>query len=203
MARLKNTKQRKEELRQVAYSLGMEFHEKDEWGLLSLLKDFALFKKGFGRKAFNILQKKTGLLEEKISIMDYQYTVSSGNSAVTFVQTVFFIQSKQLALPEMLLKPENFFHKIGAWLGMQDIDFVEHPEFSNKFLLQGEDEERIRRTMNEKIMRFFLVEKKWCMESIGYYLVFYKERTQVKPAAVKSLYEKGMALYEHLKNKDE
>jgi len=187
----------------VAYSLGMDFHEKDEWGMLALLKDFALFKKGMGRKAFNIMQKKTGMLEEKISIFDYQYTVSTGNSAATFVQTAFFIQSKLLSLPEMLLKPENFFHKIGAWLGMQDIDFVEHPEFSKRFLLQGEDEERVRDSMNKDIMRFFLVEKKWCMESIGYYLVFYREGRLAAPAYVKTLYEKGMALYGHLKTTEE
>jgi hypothetical protein len=199
MARLKTTKKRKEQLSQVAYSLGMDYHEKEEWGMLALLKDFALFKKGAARKIFNIMTKKTGLLEEKINMMDYQYTVSTGKSAVTFVQTVFFIQSKQLALPEMLLKPENFFHKIGAWLGMQDIDFIEHPGFSKKFLLQGEDEERIRRTMNEEIMRFFLVEKKWCMESVGYYLIFYREGKLAEPAYIKPLFEKGMALYEHLK----
>jgi hypothetical protein len=199
MARLKNTKKRKEQLSQMAFSLGMSYHEKDEWGMLALLKDFALFKKGFGRKIFNVMSKKQGLLEEKVNMMDYQYTVSTGKSAVTFVQTVFFIQSKRLALPQMLLKPENFFHKIGAWLGMQDIDFVEHPEFSNKFLLQGEDEQRIRLTMDEEIMRFFLVEKKWCMESIGYYLVFYRAGKLVEPAHIKSLFEKGMVLYDHLK----
>jgi len=82
---------------------------------------------------------------------------------------------------------------------MQDIDFIEHPEFSNKFLLQGEDEQRIRRTMKEEVMRFFMVEKKWAMESVGYFLIFYREHALAEPAAVKSLYQKGMALCDHLK----
>jgi len=60
---------------------------------------------------------------------------------------------------------------------MQDIDFAEQPEFSKKFLLQGDDEPRIRQLMNEEIMRFFLVEREWCMESVGYFLIFYKEKS--------------------------
>jgi hypothetical protein len=142
-------------------------------------------------------------MEEKINVFDYRYTVSTGKSSHTFHQSVFFIQSKQLAMPQMLLKPENFFHKIGAWLGMQDIDFEEHPEFSDRYLLQGEDEERIRRTMsNETVMRFFTVEKNWSLESIGFYLVLYQERKLIDPGHFKTLYGKGMKLYEQLKTEE-
>jgi len=107
-------KERTEHLRGIAGDLGMDFQEKDEWGTKALLKEFNLFRKGHSRKITNILQKTSGLLEEKICIMDYQYTITANNYSKTFYQTAFFLQSKQLALPEMLLKPEHFFHKIGA-----------------------------------------------------------------------------------------
>ena len=78
--------------------------------------------------------------------------------AHTYYQTFFFIQSKDLGLPEMLIYPEKFFHKVGSLLGMQDIDFEEWPEFSRKFLVQG-DEWGVRRLMDKDITKFFLSQK--------------------------------------------
>lgn len=188
-------------LREIADQIGMEFSEKDDWGMRSLLKDFELFQKGSRRRITNLLHKTTGLMEEKISICDYQYTISTGKSAHTHYQTVFFLQSKDLGLPEMLVYPENFFHKIGSLLGMQDIDFEEWPEFSRKFLVQG-NEWGVRRLMNEDLTKFFLVERHWCLESLGFYLVFYRRKTLVKPQSIKVLFNKGMSLFEHLKQQN-
>ena len=186
------------ELRQTAKQLNMDFEEKDEWGLKALLHDFEVFRKGGRRRITNIMSKTIGLMDEKINIFDYQYTISTGKSSSTFYQTVFFIQSKELGLPEMLIYPENFFHKIGSLFGMQDIDFVEYPEFSRKFLVQG-DEWRIRRLVDEDLAKFFLVERHWCLESLGFYLVFYRRKVLVSPKSIKMLFKKGMDLYEHLK----
>ena len=199
MGQTKNTKRKRSAaLQQVAERLNMNFHEKDEWGLIALLKGFELFQKGSVRRIYNLMSKDQGLLEEKIHLFDYRYTISTGNSSRTFRQSVFFVQSKSLGLPEMLLKPENFFHKVGNLLGMQDIDFEEWPEFSHKFLLQGE-EWCIRRTMTEALTRFFLVEKNWCFESVGYFLIFYRPHKLVRPQQIEKLYTKGLNLYEHLK----
>ena len=98
----------------------------------------------------------------------------------------------------MLIYPETFFHKIGSLFGMQDIDFVEYPEFSRKFLVQG-DEWGIRHLMDEELAKFFLIEKHWCLESLGFYLVFYRRKALVKPKSIKALFNKGMHLYEHFK----
>lgn len=198
-----NMQERTAELRAAAPEIGMRFQEKDEYGMIALLRDFKLFQRGRRRAIINILTRESDLMEEKVNIFDYRYTVQSNNSSRTFVQTVFFIQSKQLALPEMLLKPEHFFHKVGAWLGMQDIDFEEHPSFSESYLLQGEDESRIRRTMGqEAVIRFFTVEKNWSLESIGFYLILYQEQTLFTPGHIKTLYNKGMDLYQQLKTEE-
>ena len=187
------------DLRRMASKLDLDFEEKDEWGIKALLRDFELFQKGGRRRITNIMSKTLGLMEEKVNIFDYQYTISTGKSSATYYQTVFFIQSKELGLPEMLIYPENFFHKIGELFGMQDIDFVEYPEFSRKFLVQG-DEWRIRRLMDEELTKFFLIERHWCLESLGFYLVFYRRKALVKPKSMKALFNKGMALYEHLRD---
>ncbi len=196
-------RERTEQLRAAAFELGMDFEEKDEYRMIALLRDFKLFRTGGRKTISNILTKTSSLMEEKINVFDYRYTISTGKSSHTYHQSVFFIQSKQLAMPQMLLKPEHFFHKIGAWLGMQDIDFEEHPEFSDRYLLQGEDEDRIRRTMsNEAVMRFFTVEKNWHLESIGFFLILYQDKKLIMPSHIKTLYGKGMKLYEQLKTEE-
>lgn len=195
--------ERIEQLKACAFGLGMEFEERDEYGMIALLRDFKLFQKGGRKTISNILNHTSSLMESKINVFDYQYTISTGKSHHTYHQTVFFIQSKQLAMPQMLLKPEHFFHKIGAWLGMQDIDFEEYPDFSDQYLLQGEDEDRIRRTIdNEAVIRFFTVEKNWTLESIGFYMVLYQANKLLAPDQIKSFYQKGMALYEQLKTEE-
>ena len=84
---------------------------------------------------------------------------------------------------------------------MQDIDFEEFQEFSKKFLVQG-DEWGVRRLMNEDLTKFFLIEKHWCLESLGFYFVFYRRKALVTPKSIKILYKKGMSLFKHLKEQN-
>ena len=194
-------KDRIEALQKIASDLEMSYVPKDEFGTIGLLRDFHLFQKGHSKSIVNLMQKSTGLMENKISIFDYIYKVGGGKAPpIKYMQTVFFIQSKSLALPEILLKPETFFHKVGAFLGMQDIDFDIHPEFSDRYLLQGEEENRIRQVMTDKVIRFFTVEKDWCMESIGFFLILYRHNSVAMPDYIRLLHDKGMKLYHHLKS---
>lgn len=192
---------RTEQLRQVAHEMGMDFTAEEEYGMIGLLRDFRLFEPGGRKSITNLLSQSSPLMEDRFHIFDYRYTVSTGKSSVTHKQTVFFINSKQLSMPEMLLKPEHFFHRIGNWLGLQqDIDFEEHKAFSDNYLLQGEDEAHIRRTMNqEEIVRFFTIEKDWHMESVGFFLIFYQHGRLIEPHEIKYLHQRGMLLFENFK----
>jgi hypothetical protein len=193
------SKKRTQALQQVAFDLGMQFAPKDEWGLFELLKDFKLFKVGGRESITNILHRKEGMLDMEVHIFDYSYTVSTGKSSVTFQQTVFFMQSKQLGLPHFWMKPETFAHRIGEWLGLQrDIDFAEHPEFSQQYWLKGEDEDYIRATINEDVMKFFTVEKEWSLEGCGYFLILYINAKLLPVETIQDLYKKGMKVCEML-----
>lgn len=205
MSVFKDWEGRKKQMEQIAFELQMQFSEKDDWGLRRRLSDFHLFKKGHSKEIFNVISKKETFLEEQFFIFDYKYTIQAGNTPVKHYQTVFHIQSKKLGLPEFLLKPESFFHKIGAFLGMQDIDFEEHPEFSQKNLLQGEDEDLVRNmmTVNPLLFRFFTVERDWSLEGVGYFMVFYSQQKLLHPGIVKNFLKKGMEVYDILKSKEE
>lgn len=189
-------KNRAEQLERIAKDLGLSFTPKDEFGLINLLKDFKLFSRGGRKRITNILGEKQDSLEADFRIFDYRYTISTGKSSRTFRQTVFFVQSKKLALPQFYMKPELFFHKIGNYLGIEDIDFEEFPQFSDQYWLKGKDEAAIRRSMKEEVLHFFTIEKYWNLEGLNYYLVFYSKDKVLHGEQLKMLYDKGKQIVE-------
>lgn len=194
-----NPLSRKQHFERLAYQLEMKYSPTDEWGLTTLLKDFKLFRRGGRRRIKNLLEQRSGLHQIDTRIFDYHFTVSTGNSSQTFKQTVFFVESKELGLPQFLMKPENFFHRVAAFLGFDDIDFEEFPKFSENYYLKGEDEEYIRSSLNEEFLKFFSVEKKWYLEGLNYYMIFYQFNKLLTPSRVQDLHQKGLRLVEMLK----
>lgn len=198
---VKLLEKRKEGMQKLSYDIDLDFIGDEEWGMLNRLEGFKLFKKGGRKKIFNLMQRKGPFLDEQISLFDYRYIISTGKTTKKFYTTVFFLQSKSLGLPEFMMKPENFFHKVGSFFGMQDIDFEEHPDFSDKYLLKGEDEELIRHAYNEEILKFFTVERNWSVEGVGYFLILYQHDVLLSEKSIEELYRKGMQLYEYMRIK--
>lgn len=187
---------RTEALSRVAFDLKMSFQEKDTWDLHTLLEDFKLFRVGGRREISNLMYRADSMMDSEVFIFDYRFVVSTGKSAKVFNQTVFFVHSKKLGLPFFRMRPENFFHKIGNWLGIKDIDFEEYPKFSKQYYLKGDDEDYIRHVMGDEILKFFSVEKKWFLEGVNYYLVFYRRDKLLSPQKIKRFYQQGMHLFE-------
>ena len=195
---------RRQEIEQLASSLNMKYSRKDEFGLVKLMGDFQLFQQGYGRKITNILRNTDDMLETDTAVFDYQYTVSTGKSSVTYVTTVFFVNSKRLGLPQFLMKPEHFFHRVGKYLNFtQDIEIEEFPKFSDAYLVQGEFPSMINEMVNPPMARFFTIEKKWSLEGINYYFVFYQKHKKLPPDQIKGFVAKGTQIFEWLKGNGE
>ncbi len=187
------------EMQRLASRLGMEYTAKDEWGVQGYLEDFYLFRKGRRRQIRHLLQKKDEFLGTNLYIFDYHFVKGFGKHRRKMAQTVFFIDSKRLGLPQFLMKPENFFHRIGQWLGLKDdIDFVQFPKFSEQYLLQGEDEDFIRFALNPGFLKFFSIEQGWSLEGLNYYLILYRKNKLAKARAIEHLYGTGLHLLQML-----
>lgn len=187
----------------LAHKLNFSYHEEDDYGLLAQLKDFRLFQEGRNRKVERILRRQDGLMEFDISIFDYSYKKwgnSSGNA--TRHQTVFFLQSAKLALPELQMKPETLAHKIGELMGFSDIDFVRYPKFSGQYRLTGGDEDYIRHHFNDDVLNYFTINKGWSMEGLGFYLCFYRKGTLIPTAQIEEFYERGREVYRLLSQEE-
>lgn len=192
---------RSDQFAEIAYRMGVDFSPEDDWGLINLLGDFKLFRRGFRKKITNVFRSRDDLLETDLRIFDYQYTISTGKSSRRFRQTVFFADSRKLGLPEFRMKPEHFMHKIGALLGFEDINFEAFPQFSRQYYLKSSDEQYLRASMHDGILRFFSVEKGWRVEGVNYYLIFYRKDHLFEPKEIRKFYEKGTQVFELFKQK--
>ena len=84
----------------------MDYDAEDEFGLYSLLRGFKLFKRGTRRKITHQLSS-TKDLDTKSYIFDYQYKIGNKNNRKHRKQTVLFLNSKKLGLPEFSMEPEQ------------------------------------------------------------------------------------------------
>lgn len=166
-------KERMEEFKSWASDKGWKYVEQDDMGTLKWLGDFNLFKYGSGRKIGPMMMLEEDDLTFRC-LFDYTYTVSTGKSSATYWQTVFFRYSKKLALPHFIMVPEKWYHRVGTYFGMQDIDFVQYPEFSQNYLLRGKDEEYIRHHFDHpEMIRFFDTQDFYSIEGVNYLMIMY------------------------------
>lgn len=200
MARYK-FEQRTSELEACAKSLQWNFNREDETGLIKLMLDFKLFKRGHRKKICPIIIMDEGDLEYTC-VFDYSYTISTNNSSKTFRQTVYFRYSKSLALPHFVMVPEKWYHRLGTYFGMQDIDFAEYPVFSKNYLLQGSDEDYIRHHFDHPAMiRFFDKQDFYSMEGMNYLLILYIDNVLLPQEQVLQLVRIGNTLHNYLSDK--
>ena len=192
---------RRNQIRKIAEELDMDFYESGKYGLIEYLNEFRLFSIGRKKRIENMLinvDKESGI---DIRVFDYRYVVGGGNSTRILKQTVFYLHSEKLILPQFLLKPEHFFHKIGKFLGTpEDINFEEFPQFSKQYLLKAKGEDSVRSKFNNDILHFFTIEKNWSLEGRNNTLIFYKKGKRHQPETIKDFYNKGMLVYEMLTN---
>ncbi len=188
-------------MQEAAQNLGMEFQIKDEYGHIGMMRDFKLFKRGYGKTIRNIISVKRDLEKADFRVFDYHYIIGAGNTTRKISQTVFYVHSKELNLPELFMKPEHFFHQIGEFFGMQDINFEAFPVFSKQYLVQGPEEGMIREALSDNFLHYFTIEKKWALEGLNYMLIFYKHGKRVPAEDIEYFYENGLKVFELLKNK--
>ena len=136
----------------------------------------------------------------EVAAFDYDYTVHSGgmdSSSTTYHQSVLFFRSRNLNLPEFVMRPEGVFHKIGGVFGYQDIDFKSHSIFSSKYLLRGCDESEIRMAFNSELLGILGSKQKINVEGHGDQLIFYRHKKLLKPDKMEAFMEEGLQLLAH------
>lgn len=189
-------------LAELAGRLGLDYREKDEFGLLQQLKSFDLFRRMrrwfHNGKIVNVLSGRVG--ETEVCMFDYIYYVSSNNSRRRITQTVFFANDKKWFLPNFKLKPETWWDKVRVHLGdTGDINFPEQPEFSDQFRLDGDMADLIREKFSPPVRQFLAERPPAHLEGNNYYLIAYKPRKKLNVDEAESFFQNCGKLTELLK----
>lgn len=190
---IKRGKQRTADLQQFAVLHGFTFVEKGEKSAIEELSKMHLFSQGHSKKIKDVLNKEMDAA--KVSVFDYRYTTGGGQHQSTVTQTVMYLNSDKLNLPEFYLRPEHIFHKIGSAFGYKDIDFESFPEFSKRYFLRGKDEEQIRAVFSGSVISFFENNEGLSCEGAGNQLILYKAGKTIKPDELPVFIEKGREFF--------
>ena len=136
-------KKRLAALQAAAEALGLRFDPSQDAEHDERFKQFAIFQMGDSRRAYNTMRGTLDIGGSSRDVItgDFRYTVTSHNGKHTTRTTYHFsylLVQLEHVVPELIIRRENFFDKIKAFLGFDDIDF-ESAEFSKRFSVKSTD----------------------------------------------------------------
>jgi hypothetical protein len=120
------------------------------------LKKFNLFAITRISHELNFLHGLLGVGESDFHVSDI-VTFEKGDlvKSQNNVITGMLVRHLPYPLPEFVLEKEHLIDKLFVKLGYQDIDFEEYPIFSDKYLLAGKEEDKIREFFSSKLIKLF------------------------------------------------
>ncbi len=186
-------RKRKEKIAEVAESLGLTFVPGDDLSFRERFSDMAFFQTGHSKLSGNCMTGDSG--DVRISIFDYTFSTGSGKNKSTRRLTVVALESANLKIPSFSMRPEIFLDKIGSMLGFQDIDFDDDPEFSNAFVLKGENEAAIRKTFHRQLRKGLATRTGINVEATRGKLVCFRGYSRSKPEAYPDLLKEAYEIY--------
>jgi hypothetical protein len=134
----------------------------------------------------------------RLILFDHKYTLGSGKNQSTHRQTVAWMTSDAMNLPQFSLSPESWWHRMGDLLTKQDIDFDEDPEFSNRFLLKGTDSADIRNFFNANRRQALLKINKPSIEAHGRGFIFFRPGQLVPTDQMKEFMNDAFSVFQTL-----
>ncbi len=185
--------QRQKRLRNLATEKDYQYNSKIDWNTI-YLKKFHFFEIRPIERKYNCLTGKYKDLEVSWEIADITFNEGQAFTAETFNTTVMVLKLNK-KIPVFTMEKEGvlgkIFDRVMAFTGYKDIDFEMYPDFSNKFLLMGDNESEIRSFFTDDIIRFFENNHIYHLESNGEALIIFDKiklaRTDETTAFIKYL----------------
>jgi MFS superfamily sulfate permease-like transporter len=112
----------------------------------------------------------------KVEVSDITVTEGAGAAQHDTKITVVHISDVETTFPDFALEPEGLFTKISELNFGKDIDFSDHPVFSKKYYLRGEQEIDVRNFFSPAILSFLETHDDLHIESHRNKLLIYKKR---------------------------
>jgi len=166
---------RQTRLQNLANEKDYQYTNQIDWNTL-YLKNFHFFEiRPIDHKS-NCLKGRFKELKVSWEIMDVTFNEGAAFTAETFNTTLMVLKLNK-KIPVFTMEKEGVFEKlfdrVMAFTGHKDIDFEMYPDFSNKFLIMGNEESKIRSFFTPEIIRFFENHQIYHLESNGEAIIIF------------------------------
>lgn len=165
-------RERREEMRQWAERKGLVFSPRRDKEIPERFSEFSLFRQGYGRKAYHVASGTWN--GRRVLAFDYEYTTGAGRSRQTHHRSAAIVDS-EVSLQPLQIRPETFFDKIGAFFGVEDINF-ESAQFSREFHVRSPDRRWAYDVLHPRTIEFLLIQPRFWIEMQGHHLIAWQER---------------------------
>ena len=85
--------------------------------------------------------------------------------------------------------------RLGSMIGMDDIDFDSHPNFSKWFLLKGTTESAVRQLFKPAVLNYFEGKKGISVEGQPGQIIIYRPGQKTKPNDIKNFFAEAYEVY--------
>jgi hypothetical protein len=151
-------------LHSLADRLGLQFSRGANSRHDERFAQFAIFRVGTSRTAYNTLSGTTtvGGQEQSVVMGDFRYTVESGSGKnrrrVTRRFSYVLVGVPHEGVPDVLLRKEHIFDRVTDFFGFDDIDF-ESVEFSRRFHVASSSKRFAWDLIDPRMMEFLMAEE--------------------------------------------
>jgi MFS superfamily sulfate permease-like transporter len=174
---------RQSELRDFAEDNEFAFYP-TEMRNLSKFKGFPIQRGARILSEENLLSKYTDNC--KVEISDIKLTEGAGVAEDEKCMTVIHVSDLQASIPDFALEPERLWTKVFESSFGVDIDFKNHPGFSNRYYLRGEDDLAIHDFFHEEVLEYLESHDDLHIESHRNKLIVYLKHEELSVAEIAS-----------------
>ena len=164
------------------------------WDYLPLQEDeitelptFGYFKTRHINKVSNIISNG------KCSLFDIEFSEGEMIAKQIIRASMFYIKLEK-EIPNFTLDKEGVFEYIYHFTGFNDIDIENHPDFSKRFYLLGENQEKIKALFTDELVLFFESNPYYHIESSEHGLLILGKERLAGVKEIKALADFGIRL---------
>jgi hypothetical protein len=157
-------KQRRAVMAAFARARGLEYHPDRDSGFPEA-QNHQWFQQGHSRYAKHRIEGICDFRDERfvVKMGEYHWTTGSGKHAQHHAEGYLLVRPTWPALPNLVIRSETIFDKIGDALGFDDIDF-ESAEFSRKFMVKSTDKRFAYAVVHQRMMEFLMSDGGYSMD---------------------------------------
>jgi len=152
-------------LQRLAHENGWSFDPSSDASHDDRYGFFTVFRTGHSRRAYNTITGSHEIngLPHPLRMGDYLYKVTTSNGKTTTTTTYrlsyLLLHLPYAGVPDLAIRPEHVFDKLGAAIGFDDIDF-ESAEFSRRFHVKSPDKRFTYDVITPAMMEYLLASPK-------------------------------------------